>query len=92
MTKTIKELKSQCETLNNKLQELTEEELKSIVGAKGEYTILPNDYNIWRTYNPTLFNLNRQKDNLGLLNNDAKNEVVFKDVVFNGSISNREDE
>ena len=51
MAKTQEELnilKKEYEALGNKLKELTEEEVKEVVGAK---TILPDD-GFWEPFNP----------------------------------------
>lgn len=47
-------LKEEVETLNKKLAELTDDELKEVVGGNKEFTILPRDETeFWHTWNPT---------------------------------------
>ena len=87
----LEQLKNEYNALKNKLKELDEEELGSIVGARDEHTILPKDGDMWESWNPFIINPNIRNKNLDLLNNSAKGDVTLENATFNGNISNRED-
>lgn len=92
MPKTLEELeqlRTEYNYFKNKLKELSEEELNSIVGAG--YSIPPIGSDAWRSWNPCIYDLNKEKDNLGLLNDLPEGDVIFEKVNFDGNVSNRED-
>ena len=93
MNKTTEELnllKQEYEKLSNKLKELSEDELKQIVGAIDWHTILPDD-DFWHSWNPSpLFDKNVDKLNLLKQEDDGK-DVNLSKCEFSGSVSNRED-
>lgn len=72
-------------------EELKEEELKDIAGARNDITIKPdfNGDNFWHSFNPNF--INSTPNNLGLINDETKNNIKIDDVKFNGSLANRDD-
>lgn len=63
MAKTKEELaklKEEYETLNSKLKELTEDEIKQVIG--GTIKPLP-DNEFWHSYNPFFYIVNDNNDN-----------------------------
>ena len=49
----LKMIKEEIETMGKKLAELSEDELKEVVGGNKEFTILPRDESeFWYTWNP----------------------------------------
>ena len=91
MNKTTEELnllKQEYEKLSNKLKELSEDELKQIVGAIDWHTILPDD-DFWHSWNPSPI-FGKNVDKLNLLNQEDKcKDADFIKCETKGSVSNK---
>lgn len=62
MSKTKEELdalKKQISLLKNKLDELSEDELYEVVGARKEETIKPKPIDFWESWNPNFLDINK---------------------------------
>ena len=55
----LEQLKTEFNALKEKFQNLSEEELKTIFGARDDHTILPDD-DMWYPWNP-FFNFDTKK-------------------------------
>ena len=90
----LKDLKNRCLELKNKLRELNEDELEEVTGARIDFTILPDDEEFWRSFNPSdpFFRFDKHELNEhGLLKEETSDYIKTDNVTFTGSISNRED-
>lgn len=86
----LQELKKEFVEITNKLKSLGDDELRQIVGARDDHTILPDD-DFWHNFNPFFPFLNKDFNDLGLLKDKSQGSPSIENVEFNGSISNRED-
>ncbi len=78
----LKALKKEYEELNNKLLELSEEELVSIAGG---HSVVPNIIDFSGLFPPTT------PDDLGLINSRPARDAKPMDVKVTGSLENRND-
>ena len=84
----LQELRKEFIEVANKLKSLDDDELRQIVGARDEHTILPGGDVFWHSFNPFL---NEGINDLGLLKDKPQGSPSIENVEFNGSIGNRED-